>query len=50
MYEYIIIDEDNATAFRPLIREDAYPFITDDGVMALGIVEEFFPVAAIIRI
>lgn len=48
MYEYIVIDEDNATAFHPLIREDAYPFITDDGVMALGIVEEFFPVAALV--
>ena len=48
MYEYIIIDEDNATAFRPLIREDAYPFVLDDGILALGIVEEFFPVAALV--
>ncbi len=48
MYEFLIIDEENAAAFRPLIREDAYPFIINNGVLALGIVDDFFAVAALV--
>ncbi|MCR4641510.1 MAG: GNAT family N-acetyltransferase [Lachnospiraceae bacterium] len=40
MVELIQINKDNALAFRPLIREDAYPFLLDPDVFALGLVND----------
>ncbi|MCR5503014.1 MAG: GNAT family N-acetyltransferase [Lachnospiraceae bacterium] len=48
MKELVLITPENASSFRPIIRESAYPHIADEDTAALGLADDSVPFGAIV--